>query len=194
MDPSPDDATQRLEHLARGTQRCRRCPLHEGRLHAVPGEGPGDARIMLVGEAPGAMEDRTGRPFVGPAGRFLDKLLCAHAIDRAEVFITSCVKCRPPGNRKPRSDEVETCIANWLRPQLDVIAPTVVVLLGEVATRRVLGERSPLARVHGTVHREQGRAYLITYHPAAGMRFPAIAGAMDGDFATLARLKMQGPS
>lgn len=119
-----------LAHLARGIQHCRSCPLHGQRHHAVPGEGRFDARVVVVGEAPGAEEDRTGRPFVGAAGRFLDGLLQEEGSSRSDVFLTSCVKCRPPGNRTPHAQELDICARHWLLPQLDLVAPAVVVMAG----------------------------------------------------------------
>jgi DNA polymerase len=183
-----DNRAAALEHLARGIRRCRRCPLHAQRRHAVPGEGPIAAPLMFVGEAPGVAEDRSGQPFVGPAGRFLDGLLQEQGIRREQVFITSCVKCRPPANRSPRRAEVQTCLANWLMPQLELIGPRIVVLLGQVAMRALLGETAPLSELHGTLQQRQGRACFMTYHPAAGMRFPALAERMRADFAALSRL------
>ena len=178
-------AEEKLEHFARGIYRCRKCRLHKERRHAVPGEGDPGCRIVLVGEAPGAVEDRTARPFMGPAGKFLDRLLADHDIRRQDLFLTSCVKCRPPGNRNPKDDEIECCVTNWLQPQLDVIEPEIVVLAGLVAARQFLGGSPVMAEVHGTEHRRHGRLYFVTYHPAAGMRFPAAAKAMHADFEKL---------
>jgi uracil-DNA glycosylase family 4 len=175
----------RLHRFAREISSCRKCLLHKGRRHAVPGEGSSGARVVIVGEAPGALEDRTGRPFVGPAGKFLDRLLDQHGIRRQELFLTSCVKCRPPGNRNPKRDELTCCVTNWLRPQLDLIGPEIVVLAGLVAAQQFLEEPVVLAELHGTEHRRRDRIYFITYHPAAAMRFPVAAKAMQADFEKL---------
>ena len=113
--------TNTLDELAVAIRRCRKCRLYSKRLHAVPGEGTPDADVMLVGEAPGAVEDRTGRPFMGPAGKFLNQLFTENEIRRSAVFLTSCVKCRPPENRNPRSRELDTCATTWLLPQIDRI-------------------------------------------------------------------------
>lgn len=167
-----ESAEDKLESIHHGIERCLKCRLHETRAHAVPGEGPADARCMFIGEAPGAREDECGRPFVGMAGEFFDELLTDAGIDRDSVYITSVVKCRPPDNRNPRSDETETCIAAWLGEQIALVDPEIIVVLGGVAFRALFGEDTPLMDVHGQVRERDGRRWLITYHPAAAMRFP----------------------
>ncbi len=122
---------------------------------------------------------------MGPAGKFLDRLLENHDIRRHDLFLTSCVKCRPPENRNPKRDELECCVTNWLQSQLEAIEPQIVVLAGLVAARHFLDESLVMSEAHGTEHRRQGRHYFITYHPAAGMRFPAAAKAMHADFEKL---------
>lgn len=181
----PDDRQARLDALHRGICRCRKCLLHASRTHAVPGEGPLDARAMLIGEAPGAEEDRLGLPFRGRSGQFLDELLAGAGLGREEVFITSSVKCRPPGNRRPHADELATCRAAWLVRQMELVHCPRVVLLGATAIRQVLGETGRLDALHGQVRRCDGRDFLLTYHPAAGMRFPAARRAMIADFRAL---------
>jgi uracil-DNA glycosylase family 4 len=178
-------AERELLRLARGIQRCRACPLHQSRRHAVPGEGPVTARVMLVGEAPGDLEDQEGRPFVGRSGRFLTRVLEEYGFDRRDLFVTSSVKCRPRGNRAPRATELSTCYCRWLARQLGVVDPGVVVLLGQAPVRQVLGDRRALKLLHGDVRSVEGRSYLITYHPAAAMRFPGIAAAMRKDLRKL---------
>ncbi|MGA9097838.1 MAG: uracil-DNA glycosylase [Methanotrichaceae archaeon] len=155
-----------LEDLSRRIVSCQLCRLSESRTSAVPGEGPRDAKIMLIGEAPGAQEDLTGRPFVGRAGRLLNKLLAEAGIERSQVFITSVVKCRPPANRKPKSDETGTCVKTYLRPQIDVISPRVVCLMGNVASQAVIG-RQGVTSIHGQVFDDR---ILVTFHPAAVLR------------------------
>jgi uracil-DNA glycosylase family 4 len=181
------DPAAELEWLALEIGRCEKCRLHQGRIHAVPGEGPAKAELVLLGEGPGAQEDREGRPFVGRAGRLLDTLLRDNGIERSEVFITNCVKCRPPENRTPRRDELGTCTTAWLHRQLDLIAPRLVVLLGQVATRQMLGEKATVTALHGTLQECEGRAYFVTYHPAAALRFAYIATALRTDFEALGR-------
>ncbi len=155
-----------LEDLRRRIISCQLCRLCESRTNAVPGEGPSDARIMLIGEAPGAEEDRTGRPFVGRAGRLMDKLLSEAGIERSQVFITSVVKCRPPKNRKPKKDEVEICVNTYLRPQMDLINPRVVCLMGNTASEGVIGAKG-VTKIHGQVFDD---LFLVTFHPAAILR------------------------
>lgn len=183
---APDPATE-LESLALDIKRCEKCRLHQGRRHAVPGEGPADAGIVILGEGPGGVEDRTGRPFTGPAGKLLDALLRDNGIMRSEVFITNCVKCRPPENRTPRRDELATCSMAWLNRQLQLIAPRLVILLGQTATRQMLGREASVTHLHGTLHQRDERDYFVTYHPAAALRFDTIATALRADFQRLGK-------
>lgn len=177
-----------LEKLARGIRRCRRCRLCEGRIRAVPGEGPSPARVLLLGEAPGRKEDLSGRPFVGLAGGKLDRLLELAGLKRSEVFITSSVKCRPTDNRLPKRDELEICKQAWLLEQFRLVDPKIAVLLGATAIRQVLGEKVSLQAVHGQVRRHEGRMCLLTYHPAAARRGKTTAAAMEDDFRRLGKL------
>jgi uracil-DNA glycosylase len=176
---------QELDRLSFRIRRCRRCRLWHGRQHAVPGEGDPHARVMLIGEAPGATEDQLGRPFVGRSGRFLDQILDECALKREAVFITSSVKCRPPSNRPPRADELAMCRQAWLDRQIELVDPRLVVLLGKTPLRQLLGETTSLEGLHGQVRDMGGRRYLITYHPAAAMRFPKIRSLMLRDLRML---------
>ncbi len=178
-------AEAKLTTLRRGIERCRKCRLAEERQRAVPGEGPADAQILFLGEAPGTREDTSGRPFCGRAGAFFDEMLECAGLARDAVFLTSCVKCRPPQNRRPRRDELATCRAAWLERQIDVIDPALIVLLGGTAVRVVLGDARPLHALHGHPVARKGRLVYPTYNPAAGMRFPKIASKMRDDFAQL---------
>lgn len=188
-DPLEPDATAReLDRLRHEIRRCRACRLWQDRRHAVPGAGPAYARVVLVGEAPGAEEDRQGLPFVGRAGDYLDQLLGQAGLRRSDVYLTNSVRCRPPGNRAPRPDELRTCHDRWLKPELDLVDPRVVVLLGATALRSVLGVRGSLDRLHGHVWHRDGRHFLATYHPAAGMRFPRIHRRMLDDLHLLVPL------
>ncbi|MGX2039423.1 uracil-DNA glycosylase [Methylocaldum sp. MU1018] len=182
-----EDASEPLETLASGIRRCVACRLHESRRLAVPGEGPANAEVMVLGEGPGGKEDATGRPFVGPAGRHLDKLLQNQGIARDRLFITNCVKCRPPENRTPRRDELKTCANLWLERQMELISPRIVVLLGQVAVRQMLGNTATVSELHGTMQERDGRLYFVTYHPAAALRFDWVAAALREDFETLGR-------
>jgi uracil-DNA glycosylase family 4 len=160
---------------------CQLCPLWENRYLAVPGEGPSPSSIMLVGEAPGAQEDQTGRPFVGRAGRLLTLALTEAGIDRTDVFITSVIKCRPPKNRKPKMGEIEACLP-YLGAQMELVKPRAVALMGNVATKAVLGIDGVTVR-HGQLHR--GR-FVVTFHPAAVLRNKNLMKVFVGD---LKRLK-----
>jgi len=159
----------RLSTIAREISVCTRCDLHKGHQRTVPGEGPSRARIMLVGEAPGREEDIHGRPFVGRSGKMLDEILKKAGLGRGDLFITSVVKCRPPKNRVPRRLEWETCIQAHLRRQIDVIDPTIICLLGGVATKVLLG-KDRLSEQRGRVFRRERRIFFSTYHPAAAGR------------------------
>jgi uracil-DNA glycosylase len=144
---------------------CQLCPLSLGRKCAVPGSGPSPAQIMLVGEAPGREEDLKGLPFVGRAGKLLDKALLQAGLEKSEVFITSVVKCRPPENRKPKKEEINLCHP-YLQAQMDLVHPRIVCLMGNTATQAVLGMQG-VTNLRGQI--QQGR-FLITYHPAAVLR------------------------
>lgn len=149
---------------------CLRCGLHQDRHHIVFGEGPEDARLVLVGEAPGREEDIQGRPFVGPSGELLTKMLRAIHIAREEVYITSAVKCRPPRNRTPRPEEVETC-RPFLLHQIRIIRPPLILALGQVAVRTLLGQHGTLREFRGRFHPCRGAELMVTYHPAYLLRF-----------------------
>jgi DNA polymerase len=152
---------------------CVACPeLAAARQHVVVGDLPVSGRpvVALVGEAPGATEDETGRPFVGRSGALLDQLLAEAGLDRAECAVLNVVKCRPPGNRTPKAAEVARC-GGWLRRQLELLDPPVVVALGLSAAKWFLGPRTVLAQVRGVPHELDGRAVWATYHPSAAIRF-----------------------
>ncbi len=184
MDQREDD----LRALGRLIVRCVRCRLHESRTHAVPGEGNTSARVMFVGEAPGEQEDKFGKPFCGRSGHFLDQLLSLAGLSRQVVFITSAVKCRPPNNRTPRTDEVDTCRELWLVKQITIVDPEITILLGKTAMKSLINEDEGLDRLHGTTINSKGHKFLITYHPAAGMRFPKIGQSMRSDFSKIASM------
>jgi uracil-DNA glycosylase family 4 len=177
-----------LSQLAHGIQHCHECRLHQGRLHAVPGSGPLEAPVIFVGEAPGKTEDLTGLPFQGAAGRFLRAQMAEMEIPTHRTFFTNCVKCRPPNNRKPYKDELTLCKTHWLLLQLELIKPEIVVLLGETAIRSMLGIRQPIEAIHGHLQQKDDTQYLPTYHPAAAMRFPAMADAFKMDLNFLSTL------
>jgi uracil-DNA glycosylase family 4 len=148
-------------------QKCDACRLCKQRRRAVPGEGREDAEIMFIGEAPGWHEDQQGRPFVGPAGQFLDELLQSIGLSRSEVYIANVVKCRPPSNRDPLPDEIEAC-RKWLDRQIEVIKPKVIVTLGRHSMARFFSGTT-ISRAHGTARQGDGVIYFAMYHPAAAL-------------------------
>jgi len=163
-----DEKQQLMQELNAEIRQCTKCPLHRGRTHAVPGEGPLNAKVMFIGEGPGAAEDATGRPFVGPAGRFLNELLALAGLKREEVFIANCVKCRPPENRTPTSDEIAAC-NDYLVAQIALIQPKVICLLGSPALKTMLGPEYQISKVHGQVFEKSGMTFVPMYHPAAAL-------------------------
>ncbi|WP_034511761.1 uracil-DNA glycosylase [Blastococcus sp. URHD0036] len=162
------------ESLATSARGCVACPeLAATRQHVVVGDVPvgGRPRVLVVGEAPGATEDETGRPFVGKSGALLDQLLAEAGLDRAEVAVVNIVKCRPPGNRTPKAPEVARC-SGWLRRQVELLDPPVVVALGLSSAKWFLGPRTVLARAReGGPVAWEGRSLFVTYHPSAAIRF-----------------------
>ena len=165
---SPEAETA-LQVVADEAAICTGCRLHETRNKVVFGVGSPSADLMFIGEGPGAEEDRQGIPFVGRAGELLTKIIQAIELDRSEVYIANIVKCRPPGNRDPRPDEVSAC-RSYLERQIDLIAPRVIVALGRVAAQTLLGESSPLGRMRGHWYQVRGVETRVTYHPAALLR------------------------
>ncbi|MFN8676236.1 MAG: uracil-DNA glycosylase [Thermomicrobiales bacterium] len=175
-----------LDEIAAEIRVCTRCELHRTRTNSVPGEGPADARIMFIGEAPGWNEDQQGRPFVGAAGKFLEELLAAAGLKRSEVFITNVVKSRPPGNRDPLPDEIAAC-APFLQRQIDAIDPDVIVTLGRFSMAKWFpGER--ISRIHGQPKRDGKRLIVPMYHPAAALHQQALKATILEDFAKLPRI------
>lgn len=168
-----------LAAVADEVRGCTRCPLHRGRTQAVPGEGSPVTDVLLVGEGPGAREDATGRPFVGPAGKLLDELLGSIGWARADVFIANVVKCRPPGNRDPEPEEVAAC-APYLERQEAALEPAVIVTLGRHSLQRYLpGAR--IGAVHGELRRSGGRFIFPMYHPAAALHQSALRETLFAD-------------
>lgn len=165
--PLPDDYDT-LRELALG---CTRCRLSKNRTQVVFSDGPRDARLMVVGEAPGANEDRTGLPFVGAAGKYLDLLLATVGLSREEsVYIANVLKCRPPGNRDPKPDEIETC-SPYLRKQIDLVRPEVLLAVGSFSGKLLTGrDNVALGKLRGEVHSYHGVPLVVTYHPAALLR------------------------
>jgi DNA polymerase len=170
---SPAERVARLAELATQVAACRLCGLCEGRNKTVFGSGDPSARLMFVGEGPGAEEDKQGLPFVGRAGELLTKIIRAIDLAREQVYIANIVKCRPPGNREPQPDEVAACRA-YLAEQIDLVRPEVLVALGRVAAQSLLGTDTPIGKMRGQWYTVRGVATMVTYHPAALLRNPAL--------------------
>ncbi|MGE5593448.1 MAG: uracil-DNA glycosylase [Betaproteobacteria bacterium] len=165
-EPEP---TSSLEELEKKCRACTNCDLRAGCTQVVFGEGNPHAKLMFVGEGPGQQEDIQGRPFVGAAGQLLDKILEAVGIRRDEVYIANVVKCRPPGNRLPTSDEAEACLPH-LRAQIEAIRPKIIVCLGALATQTLIDKRARITRARGNWFKKDGIMYMPTFHPAALLR------------------------
>jgi uracil-DNA glycosylase len=170
--PGAIETLRSLDEIAEKVRTCTRCDLYKTATKAVPGEGDPSADLVCVGEAPGAKEDETGRPFVGQAGQLLTKILAAIDLTREQVFICNVLKHRPPGNRNPLPEEVEACSPYLIR-QLELIKPKVIVAFGTFAAQTLLQTKTPLGQLRGLVHRYHGIPLIVTYHPAALLRNPA---------------------
>jgi uracil-DNA glycosylase len=164
-----EERARQLAELAAQAAVCTRCPLAEGRTRVVFGVGDPDADLMLVGEAPGFHEDQQGEPFVGPAGKLLDRLLADIGRKRSQVYIANVLKCRPPGNRDPLQPEIDAC-SDYLRQQLALVDPRVVLTLGNFATRLLLKRDVGISRLRGQVYPWWNRYLIPTLHPAAVLR------------------------
>lgn len=180
-----------IEQVARDASACTRCRLSSGRTQVVFGAGHPTADLMFVGEGPGYHEDRQGVPFVGAAGQLLNRLLGEIDLSREDVYITNVVRCRPPGNRDPLPDEIEACTP-WLLTTIDLVNPTVLVTLGNFATRFILDRKVAISRVRGQRHLWKGRTVIPTFHPAAvlhggGDKSPQMQ-ALREDLATVKRI------
>jgi DNA polymerase len=171
-----------LKKLHQEIKQCKKCSLWKLRKNTVPGEGPVTSKIMIIGQAPGVDEDRTGRPFIGRAGKFLNKLLKLAEVKRENVFITSPLKClpQPPKNRKPKRKEIKACLP-WLKKQIEIINPKIFILLGEVAFS-IFFPKEKLSNFRGKLIKKRNREFFITYHPAAGLRFPKFKKILEKDF------------
>lgn len=167
----PWSASTSLEDLDRQICSCLKCPLGQTRTKFVFGVGNPRASLMLIGEAPGADEDAQGEPFVGRAGQLLNKILEAISFRREEVYICNILKCRPPNNRKPAAEEVERCLP-YLRKQIQLVSPKVILCLGLTAAENLLGTTESLGRLRGRVLEFEGTPVMVTYHPAALLRNP----------------------
>ncbi len=171
--PTGREEPATLDTLARSAAGCTRCRLRQNAANVVFGQGDEAANLMFVGEGPGGDEDRLGVPFVGAAGKLLDRILDAAEINRAEVYIANIVKCRPPNNRLPQKDEVEACFP-YLQEQIRLIKPEIVVCLGALSTQVLIDASAKIGRVRGTWFERDGLRIMPTYHPAALLRDPSL--------------------
>jgi DNA polymerase len=187
----PVEELDELRAYAEAVSGCTRCRLAQGRTQVVFGAGDAHADLMFVGEAPGFHEDKQGIPFVGQAGKLLDKLLGGIGMSRADVFVVNVLKCRPPGNRDPQPDEIEACEGHLFR-QIALIEPVVVATLGNFATKLLSGRQVGITKVHGQEQKTTigGRDVTLypLYHPAAALYTPAMLKVLESDFARLPEL------
>lgn len=180
-----------LEAIAAEVAGCSRCPLSHNRTRTVPGEGSIDPPVLFVGEGPGEEEDRTGRPFVGAAGRYLDKWIAAAGLERGACFIANCVKCRPPQNREPHPDEIGACLP-YLERQIAALAPRAIVCLGRIAAQTLLGTSTGVGALRGKVHDRRGIPLVATYHPSAVLRDQTLRAPVWEDLKRLKALLAHG--
>jgi uracil-DNA glycosylase family 4 len=167
----PEEQIQTLEEIRVEMGDCRRCKLYGGRTNLVFGDGAAEARLMFVGEAPGADEDQQGLPFVGAAGKLLNNMLSKLGLSREEVYIANVLKSRPPGNRDPEADEIAACLP-FLKKQIKAIGPQVIVTLGRIAAQALLGTKEPLTKIRGRWQRYDDIRVMPTFHPSYLLRFP----------------------
>lgn len=180
-----------LDELRAQVAACRWCPLADGRTQTVFGSGDPQARVLIVGEAPGKNEDLQGVPFVGAAGKYLEELLAIAGLSRDEVFIANVLKCRPPGNRDPRPEEIEAC-APYLREQTRTINPEYIVTLGNFSTKFILKTDRGITRLHGNLYQAGRFKVFPIFHPAAALYDVRKREALEEDFAKLGRLLADG--
>jgi uracil-DNA glycosylase len=193
--PSAAERREALKGVYREARDCVRCPLHQTRTQVVFGNGNADANLMFVGEAPGANEDRMGLPFVGQAGKLLDKLLGEIGLERADVFTINTLKCRPPDNRDPHPNEIEAC-RSYLDTQIELIEPAVICTLGNFSTKLLRADTTGISRLHGqeeilVIGSRAVRLYPL-YHPAAALYTPSTLEALRTDFHRIPELLAAG--
>ena len=165
---------------------CKICDLSKGRTNAVPGEGPENAEIMMIGEAPGFYEDREGRPFVGPSGKFLDELLAGIQLKREQIYICNVIKCRPPQNRDPQSEEMDAC-KPYLDQQIELIKPKVIITISRFAMARWFADKK-IGEIHGKPKKIGNLVVLPMYHPAAALHQPSLKKVLQDDFAKIPQI------
>ncbi|MGQ9545690.1 MAG: uracil-DNA glycosylase [Dehalococcoidia bacterium] len=178
-----------LAQLYEEIRACRDCELAKYRTKVVPGEGAEDAELLFIGEAPGWHEDQQGRPFVGPAGQFLDQLLASIGLRREEVYIANVIKCRPPQNREPLPAEIESC-RKWLDRQIEIIQPRMIITLGRYSLARYFPNES-VSKIHGKPRRIQGVVYYPMYHPAAALHQASLRRIIETDMLKIPQIVAQ---
>ena len=181
------NAEETLAKIAKEVSVCTKCDLHKSRKKAVPGECPTHAEIMFIGEGPGFHENEQGRPFVGASGKFLDELLAQAGVTRADVWITNVVKCRPPNNRDPLPDEIETCTSNYLDHQIEIVGPSIIVTLGRFSMGKFF-KGAKISQIHGQMQKVGDHFVIAMFHPAAALHQAALKPAIMADFAKLPAL------
>jgi DNA polymerase len=175
-----------LTELYQQIALCHKCDIAKLRTKVVPGEGAENAEIMFIGEAPGWHEDQQGRPFVGQAGQFLDKLLASIGLNRQQVYIANVIKCRPPDNRDPLPTEIQNC-CQWLDSQIEIIKPKMIVTLGRYSMARYFPGKS-ISKIHGTAVRRDNVIYYAMYHPAAALHQRSLQQAIEADMQKIPRI------
>ncbi len=168
-----------LSELYKEIERCQDCELAKYRTRAVPGEGPENADLFFIGEAPGWHEDQQGRPFVGPAGQFLEELLASIGLKRDQVYIANVLKCRPHGNQDPLPGEIQAC-SKWLNRQIELIRPKMIVTLGRYSMARYFPNQS-ITKVHGKARKQDNIIYYAMYHPAAALHQGSLRKVIEAD-------------
>lgn len=188
----PSAATSGLAQVRAAMGECTRCALHQGRKNIVFGKGAEDAQVMFIGEGPGAEEDRLGEPFVGPAGKLLDRMLAAIGLKTSQVYIANIVKCRPPGNRDPQAGEAAAC-RPFLEEQIRAVGPKIICTLGKPAANALLDNQAPISALRGNWHEFNGVPLLPMFHPAFLLRSPERKGQAYQDLKALVKALQQGP-
>jgi len=178
-----------LSELYREIALCQQCEIAKYRNRVVPGEGAEDAGIMFIGEAPGWHEDQQGRPFVGPAGKYLDELLASIGLRREQVYIANVIKCCPQGNRDPLPTEIQNC-RQWLERQIEIIHPKMIVTLGRYSMAMFFPGKS-ISKIHGTAQKRDNVIYYAMYHPAAALHQPSLRRAIEEDMLKIPSLLAQ---
>jgi len=181
-----------LSELNQQVALCQQCEIAKFRTKAVPGEGAEDADIMFIGEAPGYHEDQQGRPFVGPAGQFLDRLLASIGLRREQVYIANVIKCRPTGNRDPLPTEINNC-RHWLDCQIEIISPKIIVTLGRYSMARYFPGKT-ISKIHGTAQKHNKVIYFAMYHPAAALHQQSLRQTIEADMLKIPGLLAEAKS